>query len=388
MRGRLRALGPGKLAIGGLLIVGLLVAAGFGLGLLGTPAVTGVDNSFGPVNDSVTVIESELTVSNPNPVGATFGGVTVAYEVRMNGIPMATGSRDGVAIDRGRSRIPLETALRNDRIPEWWVSHIRAGERTTLTIHAEVGSDALNRSVGAPKIEREIDTSIVEAFNSEEPRELDADQPGVRDPVLVVRETRGEWGNVTAEETVVAMEFDVHNPREYPVAITELGYQIRMNDVETGAGTTNRSLVIPPGETRTIAATTRIRNPALDDWWVTHVDDGQVTRMAIDFYFRVDLSAAGAGSVRLPLDTYERTVETDIFDEKNGSGTPSGGPTPTSSESGGATPTPTPTPESDDPTPTPSATPTPTSTPTPTPDDGLLSVQDEASDPTGPSSGQ
>jgi LEA14-like dessication related protein len=112
-------------------VVLLVVVAGAAVvfGLFGTPSVTGVENRFGGVNETATVVESNLTVSNPNPFGASAGGLTADYVVAMNDIRMAQGTKTGLSIPAGRSELPFTTFLANERIPAWWVSHIRDADR-------------------------------------------------------------------------------------------------------------------------------------------------------------------------------------------------------------------------------------------------------------------
>jgi len=363
-----------------LAVVAVVVLAGIAFFFFSQPTVAGVDNRFGDVNETTTVIESDLQVRNPNPIGANLGGLTVDYAIDLNGIRMATGTKKGVAIPQGRSSIPMTTTLANERIPTWWVSHIRNDERTTLAVNADVHSSTLGASFGAPKVSREIETDIISAFNSTESRPVGSSPTG--GPVLVIRETSAQWGEVSATETNIDMRFVIHNPNSYAVPVSELSYRATMNDIEMGNGTTEDQGVIPPGGTRTIEATTTLNNQHIDEWWVSHLQNDQVTDLRIDFAARVELPT---GTVEIPLDalTYTRTIETDIFDNKAGDGSSGAGgergtatpaetttPTPTPSDGGlldggdeTATPTPTETPSDDESTPTP--------TPTPT-DDGLL----------------
>jgi LEA14-like dessication related protein len=377
------------------------VAAAFAAGLLGTPSVAGVENRFGGVNETATVVESNLTVTNPNPVGASLGGLTVDYAVEMNGIRMATGSKEGVSLSTGRSRLPLTTTVANERIPTWWVSHVRNDEETTLTVDAAVHSSTAGASFGAPKVERSVDTDLLSQFDSTETRPVNASSAVASDPVLYVNETRAAWGDVTANATELDVTFVVYNPKPYPVGTTEIGYDIGMNGVALGEGATESGVVIPPGETRTVETTTRIRNGNLDEWWVTHIERNQVSELRIDFSARLDLRAT---TVEVPLSalTYTKTVETDVFGTKSGAnGTRTATPTPGESgeRTAEATATPTPTATA---TPTPTATatddggllgeeegtatptPTPTATPTPTPDDdgGLLGDDEATATPT------
>ncbi|MEF8856683.1 MAG: LEA type 2 family protein, partial [Haloplanus sp.] len=208
-------------------VVAVVVLAGIAFFVLSQPSVAGIDNRFGEVNETATVIESDLAVQNPNPLGATFGGLTVDYAIDMNGIRMATGTKEGVAIEQGRSTVRMRTVLDNERIPTWWVSHIRNDERTTLAVNADVHSSGLGASFGAPEVTRPIETDIISAFNATENRPVGESPTG--GPVLVIRETSAQWGNVSASETNIDMRFVVHNPNSYPVPVSELSYCATMN---------------------------------------------------------------------------------------------------------------------------------------------------------------
>ncbi|WP_396612981.1 LEA type 2 family protein [Haloferax sp. S1W] len=380
-----------------IVLVALLVVVGglggaYAMGILGAPSVDGIDNRFAGVNETATVIETDVRVSNPNPISATLSGISVDYSVSMNDIRMANGSKAGVSIGKGTTAIPLRTTLANERIPDWWVSHIQNGEHTDLAVNATVTSSTLGQSFEAPEITRPIDTDLLSAFNSTETREVNADAPVVSDPVLYINETRAEWGETTEEQTALDLTFVVHNPKSYPVAITELGYGISMNDVTVGNGTTESEYVIPAKSTETIEATTYIDNENLDEWWVTHIERNQTTDLRIEFDAKID--AAGS-TFTVPLDalTYEKTFETDIFgnkgDSETGDSTAANGETATETSQTGQTttasetdtqtttaegqttssPTDSPTPT---PTPTTTATTTQSESGTTTTDDGLL----------------
>lgn len=305
------------------LLVGLLVVAGavggaFAVGIFGVPSVAAVDNSFGDVTNETTEVETDLVVSNPNPVGIGLDGVSVNYTVSMNEIEMAQGGREGVSVATGNSTIPLETDLRNDAIPPWWVSHVRNGERTTVGIAASVTSDLLGRTVEFSR-GSQISTDLLGAFNSDETRPVNADSALTDDPVLYVNETRGEWGSVSEAETPIDMAFTVYNPNLEPYAITELGYDVTMNGVEMASARTEEEYVIPSRSSETIEFTTALQNRRLDEWWVTHLDEDvrghQVSDLRIEFYAVIELPSGEAVTVPLDELTYEETIETDIFGE-------------------------------------------------------------------------
>ena len=295
------------------LLLGASVGGAFALGVFGTPAVTGVDNEFAGVNETQTTIQSDLRVQNPNPIGANLGGLTVDYAVDMNGIRMAEGTKAGVDVARGNSTLPFTTYMANDRIPEWWVSHVSNGEQTTLTVDASVHSSTVGQSFGAPKVERSIETDMLSQFNSTETRPVNASQPLVSDPVLYVNETSAQWGAVNESATPLNLDFRVYNPKSYPVGVSEVGYEITMNDVAVGEGTTEQGYTVGPESTETVETTTLIDNAKLDEWWVTHLERDQVTDLRIEFYARLEVT--GGETIRVPLRslTYTETIETDIF---------------------------------------------------------------------------
>ncbi|WP_254543814.1 LEA type 2 family protein [Halomarina pelagica] len=300
--------------------VALVLAASVGgalvTGVVGAPSVTGVENRFGAVNESRTVVHTDLHVRNPNPIGVRLGGTTVNYTVAMNGVVLASGEKDGVHVESGNATLSFVTSMDNRRIPDWWVTHVRNGETTRVRVDARVHSSLLGRTFAVPQ-ERTVETDVIGQFRSTEDRPVRADSPLAPDPVLIVRETDARWGAVTDERTPIETQFVVYNPNASPYVLTEIGYEVTMNDVPVGSGASERSHVIEPGTEEAIDATTAIRNARLDEWWVSHLERNQVTDLRIDFYATLELPSGA--TIRLPLDslTYEKTIETDVFGTKD-----------------------------------------------------------------------
>ncbi|WP_257300831.1 LEA type 2 family protein [Haloarchaeobius sp. FL176] len=306
-----------KLRIGAVLVAGLagVVVAASLLGFLGVPSVTGVENRFGETNESTTVIETELGVQNPNPVGTGFLGVSAEYEVAMNNITMASGQRSGIDVGPGQSTVTTRSYLQNEKIPRWWASHIRRGEQTDVRIDASIRSGLVGRSFAVPQ-QRTIDTDLLSSFNSTETREVNADRPLVDDPVLYVNRTAGQWGDVTNESTPIVLDFYVYNPKPYAIPISQIEYAVNMNNITVGEGTNTREYVLEPGEVTQVRTVTTIENANLDEWWVSHLQRDQVTDLRIDFSVTTEISGT---SIQIPMDrfTYAETIETDIFGTKD-----------------------------------------------------------------------
>jgi len=155
--------------------------------------------------------------------------------------------------------------------------------------------------------------------------------------VLFVNETSASWDReaLSAEETPIDMGFTVYNPKSYPYAVTEISYEIRMNGILVGEGSSDDVATVPPDASETIDTRTVIRNGNLDEWWVSHLRNDQMTNLTIDFSVVVDPveedGPAGGldrtvGEIELPVESldYEERIETDIFGTKNASASGSG----------------------------------------------------------------
>lgn len=302
----------GKRGFLALFLIVVLVGGGVLTGVLGAPRVSGVDNEFGDVTNEQTEVRTALVVDNPNPFSVRVGNTSVDYTVEMNDVTMASGQRSNLALDRGKTTLGFSTQMQNRKIPEWWVTHIRNDERTTLRIQSEVRSSAVSRSVRVP-YEDDIETDIIGQFNSTETRPVNASVPFVSDPVLYVNETSANWGSVTQERTPIQLRMRAYNPKSIPYTISEIGYEMTMNDVPVGNGTTAQPYTIPAKSEKTLGMQANIRNQKLDDWWVSHLENNQTTDLRIEFHAKIDLPTGDTVEVPLRAMTYERQIETDIF---------------------------------------------------------------------------
>ena len=308
-------------AIIGAVLLGGLVA----VGVIGTPAVDDVSNTFGAVSDEETVIETDLVIDNPNPIGITIGSASINYSVAMNEIHMATGGIEGIEVDRGQSTIPANSTMNNSAITGWWLSHVDAGESTDVQIDATLSTERFDREVDYTHTTT-VDTDILAGFRSDEPRELNADHALVSDPILYVNETDAEWGEVTETQTPIDKEFLLYNPNTEPYIITQMGYEISMNGVPVGDGETDREVIIEGHSTAELGLETAIDATVLDEWWVSHLDEAvhghQVSELRIEFSAVVELPDGERIELDLDALTYEDYVGTDIFDEGGDVGVP------------------------------------------------------------------
>jgi LEA14-like dessication related protein len=318
LSGRLRSLFFGsRPRILGTIVLSVVLASGVAVavGAVGVPAVTDFQNEFAGVNDSTTIVASTIEVSNPNPIGAGFLGVSGEYAISMNDVHLANGSTGDVAMPPGNSTVDLRTYLANDRIPAWWVSHVQRGEQTTVRVKATVESDLLGRSVPVERT-RSVETDMLSSFNSTETRAVNSSSVFVDDPMLYINETRAHWGEVSQERTGIVVDMYVYNPKEYAIPVSKLNYTIDMNAVRVGAGENTDENLLTPKEVTRVRTVTYIKNDNLDEWWVTHVERDQVTDVVVDFAATVEVAGT---EIAIPLEgaTHQETIETDVFGTKD-----------------------------------------------------------------------
>ncbi len=297
---------------GALLVVAvvLLGIAAYGLLAVDTPQIQSVDNSWGTVTENQTEIETAITVENPLLIRVGDGVADVRYTVALNGVEFATERKDGVQLSGRDDVITVSTSMDNDRIPRWWVTHINRNQTTTVTVDPEVV--VLYGGFEAPAEEstrsRTFQTQLLEPLNSDEPRQFSAFDR----TVLTITETDARWGEATAERTPIDGSITATNELPIALPITEIQYTIRMNGIVVGQGTAAERTVIPPESSRRIDANATIDNSKLDEWWVTHLQRNETTRLSVDFTATVDY---GGVERQIPLDavSYNRTVRTNVF---------------------------------------------------------------------------
>jgi LEA14-like dessication related protein len=308
-----------KVLIAAVLVVLVVLASvveAFEFGFFGVPNVVSSESRFAGVNERTTTIRTEVVLDNPNPVGLDRDNATLTHAIRMNDVPMASGTERGVSLPPGNSTRTITTYMDNGQIPEWWVTHIRRGERTRVAIATRVYSPALDDSFAIPG-GRTIETDVLSSFDSNETQPVNADVPSRSGPVLFINRTSAEWGEVSGTETPIEATFVVYNPLPVSVPITGLGYTVRMNGIEVGNGSTESARVLDSGRVTPVSTTITIDATRLDEWWVTHLQRNQETAVSVSFQLQADFPVVG--TIQLPVDvlTYTTELETDLLGTKN-----------------------------------------------------------------------
>jgi len=112
-------------------------------------AVHGIDARWGEADEEETPIELRVKVENPNPFAV--GLEDIGYTVRMNGVRVGEGRVDDFRLSARDTEVVSSVAvLRNERIADWWTTHLRRNEKTEteISLHGAVRALGFGRRIG------------------------------------------------------------------------------------------------------------------------------------------------------------------------------------------------------------------------------------------------
>jgi LEA14-like dessication related protein len=335
-----------NLVVGGVIV--LLVLAGSGYLAITNEAVpkpsAGVQDfgDWGTVTDQRTEVITTFWTTNPYPVDVTTGNsLHVDYSLSLNGVTVANGARDTVDLPRGNTTQTQSTYVENDRLKDWWVNFITTGEtvRATASGNIRITTPVKDWSYRASETHTQFAnrTPILDSIShaagqteGEYVRTRRVDIGTVHRNVTVgadVQDAQASWGRVTRNQTTVIVRFRIHNPSEtIPIAVDPTGLRMRA-DVNgntmfrSGSGVlspnaTKRKLLLP-GETREIVIPVTMDNDKVDDWFRSHVRNGERSSIAVHTQLVVDPIGVGK-PIRVPDGdgiSYRCSMQTAIFED-------------------------------------------------------------------------
>lgn len=294
--------------------VSLVVVAVFGtataVGVFGAPDVSLDRSRLHGVNQSTTTVQSQVVVSNPNPIPVPLTTADVTYTVYLNGIPVGEGREPDMTLPAGKSTERVQTTFDNDRLVQWWKTHIRRGERSNLTVVATMNFQRLNTSLTRRVAQRTVRTNVLAAVESNETTPVDASTDLVSNPVLYVNGTTAQWDTVTENRTTVQTSARVFNPKSYAIPVTGVTYDVTMNGIPVATGSTTNLTSLPARSHQTVTSRLVMDSSTLDRWWVSHVRRNQSSRVRVESTVRF---RTAFGTRTITPEPVTRTVETDVF---------------------------------------------------------------------------
>lgn len=316
-----------------LLIIGLttLITIAGGAGYAATTfeapsfGVTDIGDWQNITEESITV-SSKFWINNPNPVGLSLGFIDLEYTAEANNITLARGSINEVNLGTGNNTKTLETELLQENIPQWWVSHLKNRENSTISAPVNVKTPAKSFSTEAfsKNVETNITSRIEKSLSSMEGSykgpSIQTTRSGITvevRPELEVRDFKASWGEISSERSQVLMDMKVHNPNSYAVPTPSFGGSASLNNVTMANWTANaeplttlaENGMIAPGETEDLRFTVGLKNQKMDEWLESHIERDEYTDADINVHlmFRFEGEEfkvpAGGMSCRIEIQT-------------------------------------------------------------------------------------
>ena len=243
---------------------------------IGKPEIREINHEWGKVTTSTTEIITKVVVYNPNPISLPLKDVLT--EIYMNNIKMGEGSALKADIKaNSESTIVISTKLENGRIPEWWVSHIKNAEKSVMKMKGYLVFDLKITEFKYPiELSNAIETDILAGLSSNVPRKI-----GAGPITLTVKSTKSYWGDVKEDYTEIITMTTIYNDNLVPVPITKIHQLVEMNGIRFAEGSSNVATVIQPKSEATLTFVTKLDNRMLDEWWVSHIKNGERTKVKI-----------------------------------------------------------------------------------------------------------
>ena len=269
------------------------------------PKVQSIKMRWGNVNDEYTEIVSNVEVSNPYPIAIPLSDVEV--EIFMNGVLMGHGNAVGdTTISPPSDTLTLSIKLINERLVDWWVSHIERGEETVMKIKTNLVFSIFGYKLRIP-IERS--TTFQTAFlSSMSPEGVSLEVGGIK--ALEIKDAKVTWGEVDKSRTQIIVSAVVKNNLPVPIPVKFMEYEISMNGIKMGEGRVVSDTVIKPMKSETVKFVMEIDNTKIPEWWVSHVKNGEKTTVSINAKAGVEI---GGEEYSIDLYTYSYNFTTDLL---------------------------------------------------------------------------
>ncbi|MFB6174760.1 MAG: hypothetical protein ABEJ87_02165 [Candidatus Nanohalobium sp.] len=284
-------------------LITLLVAGGIIAGGAGYLAFTFQKPSFGvidkgdwgQVNDQTIKINSTVWLDNPNVIGLPLGFVHAGYAANANNITLAEGDINGINIETGNQTKSFTTTVEQGKIPDWWVSHLKNGEKSTIT--ATVNVDLPLGSFKTQAFRKNIQTNITNRIEkSLASLEGTYKGPGIQRsagpitatvrPEIQVKDFKVSWGKITSKKSNILMDVTLYNPNAYPIPTPSFAGNAKLNNVTVADWNANPQALtdlpedgmIPPKQSTDVRFKASLLNQKMDEWFETHVKRGEHTK--------------------------------------------------------------------------------------------------------------
>lgn len=261
-------------------------------GCLQKPELISTDHRWGEVTSEETELISTVVVDSPNFVPIPLNDVKL--DIYMNGIHMGEGSAVGETTISGRDELKISSRIENERLRDWWPTHIKNGEQTEIKIKGNLVFGVMGYGLEVP-VENKVsfNTSILSKMSSNEVR-----MGFIGFDALVMKDMEFKWGTGGEDgDTAIIVTMDVRNNLPAEIPLKSIDYQMEMNGVKMAQGASQDHMTIPASGQREVTMEMIMDGTKIPEWWVTHIQKGEKTTATIDM------------QLTLETDGEEQTVE-------------------------------------------------------------------------------
>ena len=270
------------------------------------PKISKISLSWGNVTYDFTEIIAEVSVYNPTFITITLKKIT--FGLYMNNIKMVAGSSERSVSLAGfrETAIRLVGRLNNSRIPEWFISHLENGEQTNVRLSGTVLLDLkIMEAVYSFERTLNITTDMLAGMSTNQSKIF------MMGPVeLMLKSLTSSWGRISSNEVEINHKVVVYNPNRYPIPITKIEYEVYMNNIRMGGGTSYNPAILGAKSNTIILFTTMLNTTLLDEWWITHIKNGEKTKITIEIYSVIEINGV---AYKIRIYELEQTLTTNLL---------------------------------------------------------------------------
>jgi len=264
----------GKLALS-LLILAIILS-----GCLSKPEIKSIENHWGKITSEETEIISVITLNNPNSISIPLSDLEI--DLYMNDVHMGSGRAIGdTTISPGEDSLTLSTLIENDRLKDWWVTHIKNGEKTQMKIKYNLVFSILGFDIKVPyETSDYFETTIISQLSS-----INFEGGGI----IEIKEMDFKW-DAGEEVTYITATMKIKNNIPAQIPVKYIKYRLLMNGIEMSSGEASDNLSIPPSGQKDFKLNIAIENSKIPEWWITHIKNNEKTTVTIDMQIGIEIN--------------------------------------------------------------------------------------------------
>ncbi len=238
----------------------------------------------GKSSPALTFVEAVVrySVSVPNTLKVEVGGGEL--RIKANNVDLLTITIPKQEVRGGTSNFTVTGYLNNNKISEWWVTHLRNGEKTNVSVEGYVLIGEVGKYVNVPvKYSTIIKTHI---FPIKENLNRKVSLGPLGD--VVISKALVTLEDVSSTSTKLRTSLTIQNDLRIPLVVGDIAYSVTLpNGEEVAEGYVSGLTTIPSGSERNVVIPVTINNDAIPKLWYYIVEGKGQVNLSINVWFKV-----------------------------------------------------------------------------------------------------